>query len=104
MLGKLAVVALIALTLFVGAVRPLTRPSGPLNRPLGLTRWSLLSESGINEKTPLPSPAEAPALVFTAPLVSVLLVLKTRRAAFRPVPVRRLKFFARNPVDSLLSD
>jgi hypothetical protein len=102
--GKLAIIALITLSLFVIAVRPLTRPAGHLIRPLGLTRWSLLSDVGVNDGTALPLPAAAQVQVSAPPLVSVPLVLKTRRAAFRPVPVRRLKLLARSPVDSPSSD
>jgi hypothetical protein len=104
--GKLAIVALIALSLFVSAVRPLTRPAGHLIRPLGLTHWSLLSEAGDHDSAPVPQPTVVEAHVLAPPLTSIalLVLLKTRRAAFRPVPVRRLKLLARSPADSLSSD
>lgn len=103
--GKLGLVALIALMIFVSAVRPLTRPSGRLNRPLGLTRMSLLSEPANDDDTPVPLPVAADAQVLAPPLVGIsLLVLKTRRTAFRSVPFRRLKLPPRSTAGSLSSD
>jgi hypothetical protein len=103
--GKVGLVALIALTLFVSTVRPLTRPSGRLNLPQGLTRLSLLSEPASSEDIPLPVPATVDLHLLAPSLVGVLLlVLKTRRAAFRSVPIHRLRLRPRRTTASLLSD
>ena len=102
--GKLVVGALIGLTVFVSAVRPVTRPTGRLNRPLGLTRWSLLSEAAGDTSGPLPQPAVTDVEVVAVPVLSVPPVLNTRPATFRPVSVRRLKLPPRSTTDSPLSD
>lgn len=103
--GALGFGALIALTIFVSAVRPLTHPSGRLDRPLGLTRMSLLSEPASNDDAPVPVPVAADAQVLAPALIGVpLLVLKSRRTAFRSVPVRRLKLPPRSSIGSLFSD
>ena len=63
----LTVLALIALMLFVSAVRPLTRPSGRLYGSLGLTRMSLITESPHDDDTLLPAPSAAAEVL--APLL-----------------------------------
>lgn len=105
MLGKVGMVVLITLTAFVSTVRPIAHPSGRLFPRFGLTRMSLLSEPSDADSTSLPAPAVPAAPVVGLPLVAglLLLVLKTRRAAFRPVPFRRLKLPARSADRSLAS-
>jgi len=106
--GKLGILLLIALTIFVSAVRPLARASGRLNFPPGMIRMSLLSVPAADGDTTLPSPATAEAVdsIIVAPLLGsvLLLVLKTRRAAHHPVPIRRLKLPRRSTAVSLSSD
>ena len=99
-------VVVVALTLFVVAVRPLARPTGHLYARFGLTRMSLLSESADNDSVPLqpPTASEAQSL---QPLLLVgisLLVLKSRRVALRAVPLRRVKRPPRRPSNSLSTD
>jgi hypothetical protein len=103
--AKVGLVVLIALTVFVSAVRPLTRPSGRLFARFGLTRMSLLTEAADERGTPLPAPAVAHAHVIAPLSVAgvLLLVLKTRRVEFRSVPFRRLKLPARSPDRSVSS-
>ena len=102
---KLGVVTLIAFTVFVSAVRPLTRPSGRLNLPFGLTRMSLLTESPDDGRASLPTPPAATRVIEPMLVVGVLLhALKTRRRAFRSIPIRRLKLPARTTERSLPSD
>jgi hypothetical protein len=105
--GKLAVVTLLGLTVFVSAVRPITHPLGEdLTPRYGLIGMSLLSEPPATDSTSLPAPVVTDAHVVELPLVVGLLlfVLKTRRAAFRPVPFRRLKLPAHSAERSLSSD
>ncbi len=90
---KASLVVVLTLTTFVIAVRPAARPAGHLSAPFGLTRMSLLSEAADRSDVPLPPPAEGETrslepLVLTGVL---LLMLKTRRAPRRAVPVRRVK-------------
>ena len=96
--GKVGIVVLLALTVFVSAVRPIAQPTGRLFPRFGLIRMSLLSESPDTDSTPLPSPALVDAHMIEPPLIIalLLLVLKARPAAFRPVPFRRLKLPARS--------
>jgi hypothetical protein len=97
-------VLLIALTVFVSAVRPLARHSDRLNRSLGLTRLSLLCEPAVDHDTPLPSPM-AGAQVFAPPLAAIVpITLKTRRTSRRSVVLRRPKLPPPRNADSLLSD
>lgn len=102
-LKKLGILMLIALTIFVSAVRPLARASGRLNIPPRMIRMSLLSVPATDAATAIPSPSTAQAV--DAPLLGgvLLLVLKTRRAAHCPVPFRRLKLPRRNAAVSLPS-
>ena len=98
-LGRLAMVALIAITVFVSTTRPLAHPAGRFAPQLhGFTRMSLLSESPDTDSTSLPAPVLTDAHLITPPLVGglLLLVLKTRQAAFHPLPLRRLKLPARS--------
>jgi hypothetical protein len=95
---KVGIVALTALTIFVISVRPVTRPSSALYGGLGLTRMSFLSVPADSDVTPHVSPAAAVSFMLVPPLAAVLvLVLKTRRAAFCSVPLRRLKLPPRRP-------
>lgn len=104
--AKVGMVVLIALTVFVSAVRPLARPTGRLYARFGLSRMSLLCEAPDTDGRPLPLPMVADSHVFEPLLVVglLLLVLKIRRTAFRPIPFRRLKLPARSPDRSLSSD
>jgi hypothetical protein len=67
---------------------------------------SLLTESASDEDVAAVPRADTtghlirPALVFAV----LLLVLKTRRVAFQPLPVRRVKRPPRRPASSLLTD
>ncbi len=101
--ARVGMVLLIAVTVFVGAVRPLTRPVGHLYRPLGLTRLSLLSEAAVNDDTPLPAPV-AGAPVFAPPLAIVPVVWKTQRPSRRSVVLHRPKLPPPSDAGSLLSD
>jgi hypothetical protein len=94
---RLAMVVLIAITIFVSAVRPIAHRSDRLFPQLhGLTRMSLLSESPDTDSTSLPTPVADAHPIAPALVVGLLLfVLKTRRTAFRPLPLRRLKIPAR---------
>lgn len=97
--AKLAMVVLIGVTVFVGAVRPIAHPASRFFPQFhGLTRMSLLSESPDTDSTSIPMPVVAGAHLIAPPLVVSLLlfVLKARRAAFHPVPFRRLKLPARS--------
>jgi len=103
--GRLSVLVLIALTLFVSAVRPITRPSGRLYVSLGLTRMSLITESPRDDDTPLPAPSPAAELIAPPLLAGILLlVLKTRRCARRSVPFRRLRLPPRRTTGTIFSD
>jgi hypothetical protein len=104
--GRVGIIALAALTVFVITVRPVTRPSSQLYGRLGLTRMSLLSEPPDNDVTPRVAPVAAVSFMLVVPLATLLaLILKTRRAAFRSVPLRRLKLPPpRRPAGSPFSD
>ena len=103
---RAGIVVFLTLTLFVIVVRPLTRPTGHLYARFGLTRMSLLTEGSGDEDASVLPPADvtgrllSPFLVLGVPL----LALKTRRIAFRPIPVRRVKRPPRRPASSLLTD
>jgi hypothetical protein len=102
---KLGVVLLIALTVFVISVRPLTRATGPLASPLRLTRLSAFEPVTDND-LPLPSSAATGVAPVLAPSSTgyVRVVLKTRRARRRSAPLRRLKLPLRSLNSSLSSD
>ena len=105
LLAKVGMVVLIALTVFVSAVRPVTRPTGRLYARFGLSRMSLLTEAADDNDSSLVAPAVVDAHVST-PLMALgvlLLVLKTRRVELRSVPLRRLKLPARSPDRSVSS-
>jgi hypothetical protein len=102
-LRKLSVVLLLTLITFGITVRPLTRPHGSLDGSFGLRRQALVSEPANDHDTPRTQPLVA-VVVTATPLILAHLLLKLRRAAYRPVPVRRLKLPARRKVGSLLSD
>ena len=103
--GKLGMVALLALTVFVVTVRPLARPSGRLYGRLGLTQMALLTEAADHDTTSLPVPAAGRPYVFVPPLAGILLLLlKMRRTGFESAPVRRLKRPPRRTAGSQFSD
>jgi len=102
--ARLGLVLLIALTVFVSAVRPPAWHSGRANSSLGLTRLSQLSEPAGDHDTPLPSPM-AGEQVFAPPLAAIVpITLKTRRTSRRSVPLRRLKLPPRSVTSSFFSD
>jgi hypothetical protein len=103
---RVGVLVFLALTLFVSVMRPLTRPTGHLYTRSGVTRMSLLTEPGDDEDADVSPSADTTDQVLQ-PFVFVgvlLLVLKTRRVAFRPLRVRRVKRPPRRPANALLSD
>ncbi|HUI25538.1 MAG TPA: hypothetical protein VL403_05590 [Candidatus Kryptonia bacterium] len=105
--ARMAVAALVVVTLFVSVARPVSRPADALTRSLGrrLTRLNLRAEASVDNKAPVPLPAEGHADALDLALVGVLLLLlKTRRAALHPVPVRRLKIPLPSTADSRSSD
>ena len=88
---------LIAITVFVSTLRPIAHPAGRLSPQLhGLTRMSLLSESPDTDSTPVPVVVDAHLITLPLTLGLLLLILKTRRAAFHPLLMRRLKQPARS--------
>ena len=101
---KLGILALIAITVLVSGLRPLARASGHLNIPPRMVRMSLLSVAAVDADAPVPPPMAVSAPVFAPLLAVLLLVLKTRRTAFRSVPLRRLKIPPRNAPASISSD
>ena len=104
--AKVGILIFAMLTLFVVVVRPLTRPAGHLYARFGLTRMSLLSESAEDDTPSLQPPTEGGTQSLPTILVvgTLLLVLKTRRIAFRTVPLRRAKRPPRRTFNSLSSD
>jgi hypothetical protein len=95
---RLGVLALLALGLFVNAMRPITRPE----MPQGMRRMSLLSEAATDDHIALPLPAiltthvALPAQSVVAPRL-----LKIRRFSLQTVPLRHLKLpLARSATDS----
>ena len=97
---------ILALAVFVSVVRPISRPIGHLYARLGLTRMSLLTESASDEDAAVLQPAHAIAhLVRPLLVIAVLLLaLKTRRFAFRPIPLRRVKRPQRQAATALFTD
>lgn len=105
LLYTLGAAALILFTIMAGVLRPLTQVSGHTHNRWGLNRAALLSEPAANDDGRLTLPVRAEAHVVTPVVVGAfLLVLKTRRTAFAPIPVRRLKRPARPTSPSLPSD
>lgn len=105
--AKVGISLLIALTLFVSIARPLSRPSDSLSRSLGrrLTRLNLQSEPSIDHETPLEEPAAREADLVVLPLAgTLLLLLKSRQTAHRPIALRRMKIPPRTTASSLISD
>jgi len=105
--ARVSVGLLVLLTLFVSVVRPLNRPPDALTRSLGrqLTRINLRSEASVNNDTSLPAPAERRVDPLELPLaLGLLLLLRTRCAARRAVPVLRLKIPPPRTSNTLLSD
>jgi len=102
---KAGVIALIALTVWMGALRPLARVAGHTHNVLGFARVALLSDPAADGDAPLKPPGRAAVQAIVPALVSALLIaLKTRRTAFVPVPVRRLKLPPHRSTDSLPSE
>ena len=92
-------VTVIAITVFVSALRPVAHPSSRFSQQFhGLTRMSLLSESPDTDGTALPSPLVADAHLIVPPVAVglLLLVLRERQAMFRPIPLRRLRLPTRS--------
>ena len=104
--AQVIAVALTALTLFVITVRPVTRPSGALYVRLGLTQMSLLTAPANHANTSRVLPATSKFFLLLPPLALVLtLILKTRRAAFPSVRLRRIRLPSKyRPADSPSSD
>lgn len=105
--GKLGMVVVIVLIVFVSTARPLAHPAGRFFPQFqGLTRMSLLSESPDTDSQPVPAPAADVHLVDLPLVIGLLLfTLKARRAVFRPIPLRRLKLPARSAKrDAIPSD
>jgi hypothetical protein len=99
---KSVVTALVLFTVLVGTLRPLLHPSGSGHNQFGLTRLTLLSEPADSRSAPLKPPGRSDMRLLIPAVVSALLVvLKIRRTAFVPVPVRRLKLFSPTTTDSL---
>ena len=102
--AKAGLVALIALSVYVGAVRTVTRPSGPLCQPLGLSRWSLMAEADADAgKTPFESPPvaplqfpAAPAAELRPPIARLAHPLEQRRVLPRPPKIPH-RFAADSP-------
>ncbi len=98
--------ALIGITVFVSALRPLAHPSSRFSPQFhGLTRLSLLSESPDTDSgmVPVPIAADARLVEFPVAIGILLFVLRGRSAAFRPLPVQRLKLPARSAERSSVS-
>ena len=96
--GKLGLVVMIMLIVFVSALRPLAHPAGrffPQFR--GLTRVSLLSESPDTDSQSVQPPVADVHFVELPVVIGLLLfMLGARRTVFRPVPPRRRKLPARS--------
>ncbi len=92
---KVALVAVIALTVFVGALRPVAHPARRFFPEFqGFTRMSLLSESPDTDRVVAePSPATAAPHFIAPPLVIGLLlfVLRVRRVVSLPIRLHRLR-------------
>lgn len=98
---KVGVAALILFAVLVGTLRPLARRFGRAHSQSGLTRLALLSEPADDGATPRQPVVRADVHLLVPVLVSVLLiVLKTRRIAFIPFPLRRLKLPPHSTTDS----
>ncbi|HVN85293.1 MAG TPA: hypothetical protein VMW17_10650 [Candidatus Binatia bacterium] len=107
LIRKIGLLVLIAVTVFVTVARPGIRPADAITRALGrgLTRLNLRSEASVEHEPPFSSqPARKPVIV-AAPLLGVLLLmLKRRRMALSPLPIRHLKIPPRPTANSQLSD
>ncbi len=101
--SRVAVVALLLVTVLAVAVRPLLRGAGHSHSPWGLNRLVLLSEPAVNDDAPLVPPICANVHLVPLALAVPLLLLKMHRRGFTPVPVRRLKLFSRCTSSSLPS-
>jgi hypothetical protein len=66
--GRLAIIALLALGVFVTSVRPIVRPQGDLYRARGMGRWGLLGEpAGDDDASPAVAVAEPESVVSLLP-------------------------------------
>ena len=92
----LAVLALVLVTVLVGALRPLVRGAGHSHGRWGLGRLVLLSEPAVNDDAPPALPVRTNVHLLAPLLAVALLVLKMRRSGFAPIPVRRLKLPTRH--------
>ncbi|MFI5397836.1 MAG: hypothetical protein ACHQ9S_20050 [Candidatus Binatia bacterium] len=102
---RLTPVALIVLAVLAGFLRPISRVPGRAQNQFGLNRLAFLLEPATDAALPLAAPARADARTFAPTLASTfLIVLKMRRVAFVPVPVRRLRLPSRTTSRSLPSD
>lgn len=98
---RAGILALIAVSLFVVLVRPITRPTGPLARPQGFTRWSLLAEAGADDRAPLTPPVGESVVVFVVALAGVLpRLLERTQPSIPSLPFRRRKIPAPRACDS----
>lgn len=92
---KVALVAVIALTIFVSALRPVAHPARRFFPQFqGFTRMSLLSESPDTDSVAAePSPAAAAPHFIVPPLVIgvLLLLLRARRVVSLPIRLHRLR-------------
>ncbi len=92
---RVAVVALLLVTVLAVAVRPLLRGAGPSHSPWGLNRLVLLSEPAANNDAPLMSPIHIHVRLLALVLSIPLLLLRMHRRGFMPIRVRRLKLPSR---------
>jgi len=102
---KLGAIALILLSILVGALRPLVRLSGRGRNRYELSRVVFMAEPAADTQSPPANPDRITVRVFAPALISVLLlILKTQQRAAAPTPVHRLKLPRRATADSLLAD
>ncbi len=98
---RVAVVALLLVTILAVAVRPLLRGVGHSHSPWGLNRLVLLSEPTANNDAPPLSPIHIHVRLFALVLSIPLLLLKLHRQGFMPIRVRRLKLPSRGAGSAL---
>lgn len=101
MARRVGIIALIAVSLFVVLARPITRPTGRLNRPQGFTSWSLLAEAGLDDHAPIAPPVRQVTTVIVLALAGALPRLLARARHVLPSPpLRRRKIPSRRAADS----
>ena len=102
---RLVVTAFILLAVLPGFLRPIGRVAACTHKQPGSSQLVLLSESATDVDPPFALPMRVDVRVFVPVLVGTfLVVLRTRRIAFIPIPVRRLKRPARTTSRSLPSN